>query len=652
MEDNNENLSHTKEILRKAKKDVIKEFHALKKLGKLDKENVVSLLDNCNIIEEIIVYYLELLRKKQDKDYIPELLKYYTIITPKECAKHGITKISEKQRFINLIEKIINKNTNDINKYINEEFLNVDNDVYHLYEEETKNLSKEEKEKRKSYFIRWDNIFNTSIDFDDIDNEEYFYYTLSNSLMRDYKKSQMGVKLRKNGIKEFYPKFQIVEKDRKYYKKYFSYICLGLLNLSITDNNKIFVTNILNSISIEISNELKMKILDISNIEKILKKKNAKLIIEGDKITIVYEGKNFIIDNYKNYNLTKANLIASIEEENDYSFKLYLDKKRTFDYYTNQNTYFDGLLVKIILNYVKSNLSKTSIEYSFNIDKDSYTELFNEVTTERIFDYIVFLPYNNIFDTQRTLKLYKKIIIDPTKELFNISLEQNLYSEKLKNSLKKFVNITKRKYEFEHEHQHLVTLLLFYLYINEKRRLNSFPREINFGDPKIKILGYEEYEKIENEAKKEKKKIPQNIIKEAGIAFETLCYGKEQKKFTIKQLLFIANEKNDELDLNSYREKYKICTEIKLGKILDDFPDDQPLSNLVKEIKEGLEEERKYIKEYKNIYIPYDEIINEYVAKKNNNDDYLSCLDDFENIQIDIENIPYNNHLHDKTNYY
>ena len=651
MTDNN-NISNTKEILRKAKEDVIIEFHTLKKSGKLDKEHIVSLLDNCNTIEEIIVYYLELLKKKQDKDYIPELLKYYTIITPKECAKHGITKISEKQRFINLIEKIIGNKTNNINKYINEEFLNVDKDVYHLYEEETKNLSKEEKEKMKSYFIRWDNIFNTGIDFDDIDNEEYFYYTLSNSLLRDYIKSQMGVHLRKNGIEEFYKKFEIVEKDRKYYKKYFSYICLGLLNVSITDNNIIFVRNILSSINTEISDEQKKKILDINEIQKLLKKKNAEILIKENKINILYEGKNFIIDNYNNYNLTKANLIASLEEANDYSFKLYLDKKRTFEYYTNQNTYFDGLLVKIILNYIKSNLSKTSIEYSFNIDKDSYTELFNEVTTDRILDYIVFLPYNTKFDTQRTLKLYKKIIIDPTKELFNVSFEQRLYSEKLKNSLKKFVNITKRKYEFEHEQQHMVTLLLFYLYINEKRRLNSFPREINFGDPKIKILEYEKYEKIENEAKKQKKKIPNNIIKEAGIAFEILCYGKEQKKFSIKQLLFIANEKNDELDFNSYRNKYEKCSETKLEKILDDFPNDQPLSNLVKEIKEGLEEERQYIKEYKNIYMPYDEIIDEYVAKKYDNDDYLSCLNDFENIQMDIEHIPYDNHLHDKTGYY
>ena len=105
--------------------------------------------------------------------------------------------------------------------------------------------------------------------------------------------------------------------------------------------------------------------------------------------------------------------------------------------------------------------------------------------TEKILDYIIIISYNNSDDTLRTLKLYKKIIIDTSKDVFNNGLENKLYSEQLKLSLSKFANIVKRKFNFEHEQQHLVTLLLFYLYINEKRRINSLPREIK--DTEIKF---------------------------------------------------------------------------------------------------------------------------------------------------------------------
>ena len=41
------------------------------------------------------------------------------------------------------------------------------------------------------------------------------------------------------------------------------------------------------------------------------------------------------------------------------------------------------------------------------------------------------------------------------------------------------------------------------------------------------------------------KKKDHNFQKEAGNMFELLCYGDIQKQFTLKQLLFIANENKD-----------------------------------------------------------------------------------------------------------
>ena len=46
--------------------------------------------------------------------------------------------------------------------------------------------------------------------------------------------------------------------------------------------------------------------------------------------------------------------------------------------------------------------------------------------------------------------------------------------------------------------------------------------------------------------------------KEAGRLFEVFCYGKVQEKFKIKQLLFIANEENDNLDCIKYKKEYEL----------------------------------------------------------------------------------------------
>ena len=56
-----------------------------------------------------------------------------------------------------------------------------------------------------------------------------------------------------------------------------------------------------------------------------------------------------------------------------------------------------------------------------------------------------------MFDIERTSKIYSKIIIDASKDIFAVPYYCTIMSEKLKASLKKFVNIVKRKYNFEQE---------------------------------------------------------------------------------------------------------------------------------------------------------------------------------------------------------
>ena len=142
-----------KEKMRETKENVLKKFLSLKQINKLNKANLISLLENCNTIEEIIVYYLNYLKLTKDNDYKKELKGNYTIILPNVCERHGIIKLSEKDKFLDLMNLIINER--EIKNYVKKELTEVSKEIYHLYEEEVKDLIDEkEKEKRKLDFIR------------------------------------------------------------------------------------------------------------------------------------------------------------------------------------------------------------------------------------------------------------------------------------------------------------------------------------------------------------------------------------------------------------------------------------------------------------------------------------------------------------------
>ena len=622
------NEDYNKEKLRDTRENVLQRFHNLKNLNQLNKSNLNLLLDNCNTIEEIIVYYLDYLRDTKDIDYISELKSYYTIISPKECKKHGIIKISEKEKFHQLIYLIINEK--EIMKIVEKELSEVSEEIQHLYVEEVKDLDDEEKEKMKKKFNRWDYIYNKSIEFNDIYNEEYFYYKLSNNILRDLKKGQLGIISRREGIKFFYEFFEEMEKDKNKYQKYFNFICLSLLNASIDDNNREYFLDIIGAMM----QELEGNNLSLSEITKILDDLKVSYSIKEKQINFKYKNKNFNF-NYENYNFDREKFFVLLEI-NKFSIKKNLDTNRSFSFYIDKKNYFDGLLIDIISKYVKSNFSKTSIENLFRIKKESYKDLFEIVTTDKILDYIVFLPYNNFSDTNRTLKIYSKIVIDPNKNIFNEFFSQKLISVRLKTSLRKFVNIAKRKYLFEHEQQHLVTLLLFYLYINRKRRINYLPREINSSEIKFRLT--EKYKKRKNE---------ENVIKEAGYSFELFCYGKKRPiLFKLKELLFIANENNDNLDCKQYRIQYNNCFEKKIDELLNSFTDEHILSNLINEIKEGLEEEKKIILEREKIKKTSDEILDcDFISIA---EDELPSSVNFEIAELDVQEDGYDNHVVDK----
>lgn len=98
-----------------------------------------------------------------------------------------------------------------------------------------------------------------------------------------------------------------------------------------------------------------------------LENKKIKYSLDGYKISIQYKKKIFEIDNFNNYNFSDLNIDGLLDERED-SYRNYLNSKRSFISYIDKSNYFDGLLIKTILNYAKSNFSKTSIEKLFHIN--------------------------------------------------------------------------------------------------------------------------------------------------------------------------------------------------------------------------------------------------------------------------------------------
>ena len=100
--------------------------------------------------------------------------------------------------------------------------------------------------------------------------------------------------------------------------------------------------------------------------------------------------------------------------------------------------------------------------------------------------------------------------------------------------------------------------------------------------------------KLSNEYKlsEEEKKISNNEIyldKERDELFEKMYYGKVLYNLTMIDLLFIADERSDGLQREEHLKKFQEFTKNKkLGDALKEFPDNQILSQLVKELYECL----------------------------------------------------------------
>ena len=250
------------------------------------------------------------------------------------------------------------------------------------------------------------------------------------------------------------------------------------------------------------------------------------------------------------------------------------------------------LLNDCILKFSNSNLAKDAFKIIFN--KESIPlDLEKELFTDNIQKYICYFPYSSSYDTERTSKRFSLILINnyKRKSIFPLNLK------KLEILLDDFIFIVVRKYIFGHEHQHLSGGLLFHSGVIDR-----------IGTP------------THNEEEIKNGNVKYNMDKaergERGEIFEKICYDKVYHTYSLFDLLFIANENNDELDVATHLKIFKEYKEKEKHKKLDlmnelkNFPKGQVLSELISKIYTEIlrlpEKERlDKIKELSNEAIAY-----------------------------------------------
>lgn len=614
------------EKVRLSKEKVIEKYKDLKKSGKLTIKSLEDLLLHCNTIQEIIKEYLNMLKDNESYKYKEELITYFQILSNTICLEYNIKKIPEKERFYNFVDRLLSienkKYLKPLEALLNEELNNS--------EELNLILSKQEKESLK--YCRWNYIYYTKVDYKNEENEDYLFYNLTNNILRQFIKNKGSFNVRIQLIKLIIDLFKEIEPRRKEEKfcEYFEFLCIQLINSELNANYSLKdkITPILNIIE----QEIKIKFFNYDELISYLEK-NFSYKVEKDRIEINYNNNIYIIDDYKKYNINE-NMLKAVLNKGKYGYLTELNSYMTFSATIDNKNYYNGLFLEIIKKYAKSNLAVSSIEKLFKIDKKKYTKLFEEIC-DNINNYLIIVGYNST-DTGRTYKNPPRILIDPYKEKF--ILTKSISNADLFSALKDFCNITYRKYAFGHEQHHLTTVLSFFLYSNKTRRLNSLCKEISKSG-EIKIIDIKDDEEL-NQIKKTNK----FIDNEAGNLFEILCFGEVLKEFNLKQLLFIADERNDNFNYDDYKKKYEEALKDDLDNLLENFPRNQFLSELVMRIKDGIEIE-------KNLELNYgkntEQILgNKTLVKKDeiNEDSFIGNLD----FPLIFDNVKYDNHLLDE----
>ena len=544
-----QNNKKSKYIIRD-KNNFENKFNELKLQKIVDLTKLEELIKDDDTNPKFIDFYLERIQANHKELFIEKLVSLFPMMPKEMCQKYNINKIlSEKDKFFLLYKDIYEAvDSEQLKNIILTEF---------EFPKEFQNLKISEEEKKKTlYKNRWNRFGNKLLDFQQINNEEYFYYSIMNCIVNSLKENSVFEDRYHLSLIELYDilnKFiKKTKNDIINYNKLFEYIYLFIINAEINpaiqqrnniDLYKIFLKAIKNEIN-------SIKTLADKQIIERFTSYGKNVEIKDNDIIIYQEQKKIIINDYKNYYITE-NFIkeaSDIKKTNDTILLNYLN----FGTLINPKYYFKGKLYQLITSYVSSELSKSSIYNCFNIKEGECPELENEIFTKNIHKYIRYIPYNSYNDTGRTLKHFALIIINPSKQKMLIGQKDMKYIQKnhiLLNNLELFINIVTRKHIFEHEHHHLCNNLLFFFYANKSNKINTPPKIIK--DDKVLEIDELTLNKDANTDNTD------NIMDESGYIFETLAYGRKRNLFNLKQLLFIGNEKNDNLNIYQYKEKFK-----------------------------------------------------------------------------------------------
>ena len=507
---------------------------------------------------EFLLLYFDTLNKQNKNKFIADIKEYYPILPIQICKKFNVNKIcSEKDRFFKLYTKICQADETELNQIILDEF---------KFPEELELFNFSQKEKEN--ISRWGKYYNKIIDFKNIDNEELFYYAISNSILTNFKKALVIREYYHQTLKELYPILEKLYFNKIEDKELFEFVFLFILNgqkgnaLPKYQGINLY-DSFIYSMRFEINKEI---LLSEKTMVKEFKNYNIEAVIKENNIYLKKNGNSKIIENYKKYNITKYFVINI--SYNFFDLESILFNHYKFEYLKNPKNYFEGILYQIIEKYVSSNLSKTAIYKCFSLKSGECPEIENEIFTPNIHKYIRYLPYNSYDDnTCRTMKLFGKIIIEPSKQKMIFSLVNKLTQNiELFECLEKFINIVYRKYIFQHELNHLCKDLLNFFYIHNLDEINAPPKLTK--NNKELILNEKEYN--------EQSKTDKNIEKESREISEKIAYGKIEKIFNLKQLLFIANENNEKLNVDEFKKKYQ-----------EEMGDKNATENIFKEFKEN-----------------------------------------------------------------
>ena len=123
-----------------------------------------------------------------------------------------------------------------------------------------------------------------------------------------------------------------------------------------------------------------------------------------------------------------------------------------------------------------------------------------------------------------------------------------------------------------------------------------------------------------------------NILKESGYIFEKIAYGKVKSIFTLKQLLFIGNEKNDNLNVNEYRKKFIEISKQNIDELFNAYDKNNILGELVQDI---------YILLKNELGKDFDSLLNTLIVSKEDGDgeDIYEDFEEDESIQEELKEL-------------